>query len=134
MKKILLLVALTFGLSNVALSAKVEKLVETKNSWNGTELPAVKSENMKVTALRITIKAGEKLGVHKHGVINVGYLTKGQLTVTTEKGQVYDMKAGDQIVEVVEQWHYGENKGTTDAEIVVFYIGDEQKALTTAKQ
>ncbi len=34
------------------------------------------------------------------------------------------MRSVDQIVEVVDKWHYGENRGDTDSEIVVVYIGD----------
>ena len=120
-------------MSTSAFSATVDKLADTENSWNGTTLPSIATKNTSVKVLRITIKAGEKLPMHKHPVVNIGYLTKGQLTVTTEKGKVLEMKAGDQIVEVVNQWHYGENKGTTDAEIVVVYVGEKGQAVTIKK-
>ena len=106
---------------------------KTGKSWNGSLLPSVATKNTEVKVLRITIKAGEKLPMHKHPVINVGYLTKGQLTDTTEKGEVHEMKAGDEIVEVVNQWHYGKNNGSTDAEIVVVYIGEKGQPVTIKK-
>ena len=132
MKKIL--ITITAGLiSTMAHSASVDTLVDSSQSWNGTTLPSISTKNTQVKILRITIKAGEKLPMHKHPVVNAGYLIKGQLTVITEKGKVLEMKAGDQIVEIVNQWHYGENKGTTDAEIVVVYVGEKGQPVTIKK-
>jgi len=129
MKKTWIFILLAF-VQGVAFSATVETLDETTKSWNNTELPKLNTEKTKITTLRITIAPGEKLPMHKHPVVNVGYLVKGQLQVTTKTGAVQKMKAGESIVEVVDQWHYGENTGKTDAVIVVIYIGDASEKLT----
>jgi quercetin dioxygenase-like cupin family protein len=54
-------------------------------------------------------------------VINAGVLLEGQLKVVTEAQKRLHLQAGDAVVEVVDQWHYGMNAGTEPAEIIVFY-------------
>ena len=84
--------------------------------------------------LRITIPSGEKLAMHKHPILNIGYLTKGELTVRSENGEVLVLKPGDPIVELVDVWHYGESTGSEDAEIVVTYVGDKEDNLSVIKE
>jgi quercetin dioxygenase-like cupin family protein len=84
--------------------------------------------------LRITIPVGEKLAMHKHPILNLGYLTKGELTVRSEKGDVLVLKPGDPIVELINEWHYGESTGSEDAEIVVTYVGDKNDDLSITKK
>jgi quercetin dioxygenase-like cupin family protein len=107
-----------------------ETLVRISKSWDGATLPAYPAGQPEVRLLRITIPAGAKLPLHKHPVINVGLMTKGQLTVVTESGQQNQLQAGDTIVEVVETWHYGMNNGSEPAEILVFYAGTEDLPIT----
>ncbi|MGB1361597.1 MAG: cupin domain-containing protein [Alphaproteobacteria bacterium] len=133
LKRILISFLILPLFSVVAISASVEVLQDTNKAWNGTKIPSVDIKNTQVKVLRIVIKAGEKLPMHKHPVVNVGYLVKGNLNVITEKGKVLKLKAGDSIVEVINQWHYGQNVGTTDAEIVVFYVGDKNQPITIKK-
>jgi len=71
--------------------------------------------------------------MHMHPVINAGVLLKGQLTVTTESGQVLRLKPDDPIVEVVDTWHCGKNEGDEPAEILVFYAGIEGESITIKK-
>lgn len=73
------------------------------------------------------------IDIHKHPVLNIGYLTKGELTVRSDKGEKLVMKAGDPIVELVDTWHYGESTGSEDAEIVVVYVGENGKDLSIIK-
>ena len=86
-----------------------------------------------MTILRIAIPVGEKLPMHKHPILNVGYLTKGELTVRSEKGDELVLKPGDPIVELVNEWHYGESTGSEEAEIVVTYVGDKADGLSVTK-
>ncbi len=112
---------------------KVEVLAKTTKSWNGDTLPAYKPGQPQVTILRIVIPAGMQLPLHKHPVINAGVLLKGELTVVTEGKDRFYMKAGDSIVELVNKWHYGKNEGTEAAEIIVFYAGNQEQAITLKK-
>jgi quercetin dioxygenase-like cupin family protein len=74
-----------------------------------------------------------QLPLHKHPVINAGVLLKGELTVVTEDNKTLHLKAGDSIVEVVNKWHYGINKGNESAEIIVFYAGAQGSPITIKK-
>lgn len=114
-------------------AATVETLAKTTKSWDGATLPAYANGQPEITILRITVKAGQKLAVHRHPYINAGVLLKGELTVRTEDGKTLILRAGDPIVETVQTWHHGENSGDGPAEIVVFYAGIEGQPITIAR-
>jgi quercetin dioxygenase-like cupin family protein len=61
--------------------------------------------------------------MHKHPFINAAVVLRGELTVTTDKGQVLHVKAGRPFIEVVNEWHYGANHGTEPVEMIAFYAG-----------
>lgn len=129
---------LTFMFSTMLMAVEPEKLevevlAKTAHSWNGDALPAYPEGQPLVTILRITIPAGMQLPLHKHPVINAGVLLKGQLTVVTENKDTFYMKTGDSIVELVNKWHYGKNEGDEAAEIIVFYAGTKEQAITVKK-
>ena len=115
-------------------AANSEKVIETTTHWNQQPIKPIHIDHPQVTILRITIPVGEKLPMHKHPILNVGYLTKGELTVRSEKGDELILKPGDPIVELVNEWHYGESTGTEDAEIVVTYVGDKADDLSVSKK
>ncbi len=128
---LLLLAALSgpaFALNNPGVV--VESLVQSSVSWDGTSLPAYPAGQPQLTILRIHIPPGTTLPLHKHPVINAGVLLSGVLTVVTEQDETLQLKAGDPIIEVVNKWHYGRNDGTETAEIIVFYVGTADLALT----
>ena len=133
MKKYFVLVAFALFSLNVY-AANSEKVIETTTHWNGQPVKPIHIEHPQVTILRITIPVGEKLPMHKHPILNVGYLTKGELTVRSEKGDELVLKPGDPIVELVNEWHYGESTGSEDAEIVVTYVGDKNDGLSVTKK
>ncbi len=108
-------------------------LVKTTLSWDGKTLPAYPQGQPEITMVRVTIPPGAQLPLHQHPVINAGLLMQGALTVVTEDKKVLHLKAGDPIVEVVNTWHYGRNEGKLPAEIVVFYAGTPDVAITVKK-
>ncbi|MCL1125618.1 cupin domain-containing protein [Shewanella surugensis] len=62
--------------------------------------------------------------MHKHPVITVAVLLKGEITVYLEDGsQKMKLLPGKVDIEVVNTWHYGINEGTEPAEVIVFYAG-----------
>jgi len=113
---------------------KALQLAKSPRSWNGQSLPAYPSGQPEVTILRITIPPGAKLPRHQHPVINAGVLLKGELTVVADNGQTLHLTAGDPIVEVVDNWHYGSNEGTEAAEIIVFYAGAAGTPVTVQEE
>ena len=137
MRKLYLITIATLFLfsckSNKILKTEVVTLAETTKSWNGNKLPEYPEGSPKITILKITIPPHSKLKVHKHLVINAGVLLKGELTVVDEYNNTLLLKAGDAIVEVVNTWHYGENKSNKPAIIIVFYAGNLETPITVIK-
>lgn len=113
----------------------VKELVSSTTSWDGQSLPEYPRSQPKVTILKITIPPGTHLDRHRHPVINAGVLTSGELTVVADGGKTLTLKAGDPIVELVNTPHYGINRGSVPAEIIVFYAGDihSQKSVVEPK-
>lgn len=109
------------------------QLIKSAASWDGQPLPAYAAGTPEITILRITIPPRHTLPIHTHPVINAGVLLKGELTVTTDSGQVLHLKPYDPIVEVVDTWHYGRNDGDEPAEIIVFYAGEKGEPVTIKK-
>lgn len=108
-------------------------LAQTNAVWNGDKLTPVKLENPEISLLKISLPVGEKLPMHKHPMINVAYMLKGQLTVHTEDGTQKTFCAGEPIVEVIDTWHYGENTGDEPVEMVVTYVGEKGMSLSENK-
>jgi quercetin dioxygenase-like cupin family protein len=108
----------------------VRTLVQSTRSWNGTLLPAYPSGQPEITVLHITIPPGVALPVHQHPVINAGLLIRGQLLVTSVTGDSVQLKAGQGLIEMVNQPHYGTNNGSEPAEIVVVYAGVKGQPFT----
>lgn len=138
MKKILisiLFLNFTFNAFSQERKEKIEvtKLAESTQSWNGDKLPSYPKGQPKITILKIVIPPHQKLDLHKHLVINAGVLLKGVLTVMDNKNNVLELKAGDSIIELVNSYHYGENKGDEPAEIIVFYAGVVGTPITVKK-
>ena len=110
-----------------------EKLQQTTQSWDGSDLPDFTGTETQVSMLKITIDPGARLPLHKHPVINAGMLLEGELTVETEAGATTHLQAGDTLVEVVNTWHYGRNEGSVPAVIFVVYVGGKDEPLTISK-
>ena len=117
-----------------AFASTSEILQKSQASWNNTPIKQMNLTEPEVTVVRIQIPKGEKLPLHQHPILNVGYLTKGELTVYTEKGDVLVLKAGEPIIEVIDTWHYGESTGQEDAEIVVVYVGNKGDTFTKTQE
>ena len=108
----------------------VETLVKTNQTWDGTPLPAYPASTPEISVLRFTIPPGAQLLPHHHPVINVAYVIKGELKVTTEQGLTKGLKAWDALVELVDQLHFGKNEGTEPVELVVVYAGTNGQKVT----
>ena len=74
------LLAFTFITKNVYASNS-ETVIQTDVYWDQEPIKAIHIDQPQVTILKITIPAGEKLSMHKHPMLNVGYMIKGELTV-----------------------------------------------------
>ena len=113
-------------------SVQSKTLLETTKSLDGNLIPEINGQP-KVTISKVIIPPKKKLPKHIHPVITAGILQKGELTVTTENNEQLVLKAGDVLIEVSNTIHFGENTGETNAEILVFYIGEENMPVTILK-
>jgi quercetin dioxygenase-like cupin family protein len=78
---------------------------------------------LRVTVGETTLPAGGRLAPHKHPYPRVVNVLSGRLKVTNlDTGQVREVKAGDWMVDAVEQWH--------EASVV----GDEAVRILTIDQ
>ena len=84
--------------------------------------------------MRVVIPPKTELSMHKHPVISAGVVLRGDLTITTERGETLRLKAGDAVSEVVDTWHYGATSGNEPAEVIVFYAGVEESPITVLNE
>ena len=80
-----------------------------------------------------TIAPGERLAMHRHPVINAGVVLQGELTVVAENGLSKTFSAGSGIVELVNTFHYGENRGTVPVDLAMFYAGGADLPLSVKR-
>ncbi len=133
MKKLLCLCI--FFASYCFAAANVESVTLTKSdkSWDGSAMPAYPKGAPEISVLKITIPPHTELPLHKHPIINAGYMVKGSLKVVTDENKVLHLKAGEALIEVVDKWHYGVNEGDEPVEIVVFYAGTKESSYSVKK-
>ena len=112
----------------------IDVLAKSDKSWNGNMLPAYPTTQPQITIIRYQFAPGAVLPVHKHPVINAGVLLKGALSVKTDRGESLELKAGDAIIELVDQWHEGRNNGTETAELIIVYAGSPDLPLAIRQQ
>lgn len=125
-----LLSALTLSLAFCfsAHAAKTIPLLDAETSWNGGAFHYSEG-TPKVTAVKIRLKHGESTPIHCHPVPLFAYIVKGQLRVTTGRGESRVFKRGEALVEVMDTWHQGTAvKGPV--ELVAFYAGVEGTEVT----
>ena len=129
MKKLALLIIAGLGavLQCAAADGEIssEVLVQTQTSWDGTALPAQNLKNPELSIVRTKIAQGAELKLHKHRMINAGYVIKGSIEIISAEGRRTVLKAGECAVELVNKAHYGRNIGGCEAELILFYIGEK---------
>jgi quercetin dioxygenase-like cupin family protein len=109
---------------------KVEQVLQTTQSWDGTPYTSYPTGQPQVTVLKITIPPNSALHWHRHPVISVAYVLSGHLTVEKrDTGERRILQAGQALAETVETTHRG---FTTDepVELIVFYAGQSGLPLT----
>lgn len=104
-------------------------LMQTSVSWDGEPIRYPEGE-AEVTAVHITIPAGEETGRHFHPFPSFAYLIEGSLEVTLENGSTIQLEQGEPLAEVTNTIHSGINPGETPARLIVFYIGNKDDVLT----
>ncbi len=101
---------------------KMETLLQSTASWDGTPYKAYPAGQPKITVLKITIAANTVMKWHSHPFPNAGYVLSGALTVEKKDGTTHHYVEGEAIAETVDSIH----RGFTGAEpvvLIVFYSG-----------
>ena len=132
-----------FGLSVLALTLlvpnspvgaerKIETTVLAKSTQDqgGLALEHHAEGQPEVTLARVTIPAGMALPIHEHPFMTAGVVLQGIIEVRTDSGETHIARAGDAVVELVNQPHGGANIGDEDAVILVVYAGVEGRPVT----
>ncbi len=122
-----------------ALDSSTQPVVVTpirSTSVTSTGQPIVLPQgNVEVAASIFEIAPGATLPVHKHPFPRYAYVLAGTLQVTNvDTGQSDTFKAGDFIVEMVDQWHQGSNIGTDPVKLVVIDQVAKGAPATVLKQ
>ena len=108
------------------------ELIRTSQSWDGVELPDYLQGRPELVAVKYVFPAGQKLGWHHHPVMNYGILVQGELTIIGQDDKEKTVHEGEAVVEMVNSIHHGENRGTKDVILYMFYLS--QKDLPLAVQ
>ena len=104
-------------------SIKVDVLSQSTTMWNGALLPPYSDGQPEVSVVKITIPPGMRLPLHEHPYATAGVLLQGHLEVRTPRGDRTELKAGEALIELVNQPHAGANIGDEAAVILVVYAG-----------
>ena len=105
------------------------ELIRTSQSWDGVELPDYLQGRPELVAVKYVFPAGKKLGWHHHPVMNYGVLVQGELTIIGQDGKTKVVHEGEAVVEMVNTIHNGENRGTKDVILYMFYLAQEGMPL-----
>jgi quercetin dioxygenase-like cupin family protein len=105
-------------------------LIKTTTSWNGATLPPYGEGQPEITIIRYRFAPGASIPMHMHPVINAGVLLKGELNIFTKTGEKITLKAGEPLVELFKEWHYGSNPGVEPVDLIVVYAGTVGTPLT----
>lgn len=106
------------------------KLAETSTAWDGSPLPNYPQTTPVISIYKYTFPPHSKNNPHFHKIINCGVVISGTVTIVSADGSYHDFHAGEALVETDGEIHHGENRGETDAVVIMFYAGDSRTALS----
>jgi quercetin dioxygenase-like cupin family protein len=81
------------------------------------------------------IAPGAVLPKHKHPFPRYAYVQAGTIEVTnTDTGKTETFKTGDFILEAVDQWHFGANKGKVPVKLLVIDMVEKGQGNTVLQK
>ena len=123
MRRLVLAVSVLALLGSVSWAADAPKAVvkpvlTTTTTASGQ--PIAVPPNPQVIVSTYDIPAGASLPFHKHPFQRYAYVMAGDLSVVNrDTNETYRYRAGDFIVEVLDQWHMGRNEGKVPVKLLV---------------
>jgi quercetin dioxygenase-like cupin family protein len=117
--------------------AAVSTLLDTRSTATGQAI-VLPQRDVHLLVSRFVIRPGASLPEHKHPFQRYGYVLSGALSVTITgpgpgAGQVFHYKAGNFIVEVRDEWHYGTAIGPDPCVLLVIDQVQDDQPATIAK-
>lgn len=106
--------------------------MDTSKTWDGTDFPLYPNGKPHIMVMKYTVPPHCRLAIHKHPVINVAYMLKGELMVKSENGDSVLVRSGEALAETIQTCHYGENPGNITVELVVFYATNDTLPIKEA--
>ena len=101
---------------------RIETLLSSTSSWDGTAYMSYPSGKPQITVLKITLAPHTIMKWHSHPMPNAAYVLSGDLTVEKKDGTQKHFTAGQVIAEVVGSVHRGVT-GDQAVVRIVFYPG-----------
>lgn len=108
----------------------VDVLKKSTTMWNDDQLPPYSEGQPEISVVKVTIPEGQSLPLHEHPFATAGVLLQGHLEVRTPDGDRTELKAGQALIELINQPHAGANIGDGPAVILVVYAGIEGQSVT----
>ncbi|MBF0271595.1 MAG: cupin domain-containing protein [Magnetococcales bacterium] len=105
---------------------KVQPLLDTSKTVLDEPLRYPDGSPLQVSSTIVTITPGEETGWHKHGVPMYAYILSGEVTVDYGERGTRTFGAGTAMVEAMDQWHRGTNRGQEPVRILVVYMGSDK--------
>lgn len=113
-----------------SMNLKTSELLRSSVSWDGVALPAYPTSRPELVVNRLVFPVGAMTGWHHHNVINYGIVEQGDLTIVCEDGNERTFHEGEAIVEVVGTIHRGENRGSKQVILNMFYVSEPGQTIT----
>jgi len=108
----------------------VDVLKKSTTMWSDDQLPSYSEGQPEISVVKVTIPEGQSLPLHEHPFATAGVLLQGHLEVRTPDGDRTELKAGQALIELINQPHAGANIGDGPAVILVVYAGIEGQSVT----
>jgi quercetin dioxygenase-like cupin family protein len=109
---------------------EVQQILQTTQSWDGTDYQSYPTGQPQLTVLRIKVPPNTALHWHHHPVISVGYVLSGELTLEKKAtGERTIVHPGQALAETVQTTHRGFTTNEP-VELVVFYAGQVGVPIT----
>ena len=118
----------------VASKVVVKPVLSTTVTSSGQPI-VLPQKDAQVIVSTYEIPPGAVLPKHKHPFPRYGYVQAGTIEVTNlDTGKTETFKTGDFILEAVDQWHFGANKGLEPVKLLVIDMVEKGAVNTVLKK
>lgn len=101
----------------------LQPLLKTEKTISGQTIAYPQNAPAQITAAVVTLAPGAQTGWHTHPVPLFGYVLEGEIRVDYGNNTIRTYRAGDALIEAIDQPHDGHNRGSVPAKILSVFIG-----------